>query len=219
MTAALGAKHRRQLLHGDLKPDNVVLDGPQPVVIDWSLARLQDKAEQNQATVLTRYTRLISAPQLLHGDLKPDNVVLDGPQPVVVDWGLARLLDKAEQDQSTGLPRGTRFFGAPELFTTSEPFAASEAPYADIWSLGATIYYMFAGEPPLAREADRIYPGETLGSAQIARLARQGRITIIALDELVPDTPPELAQLVQQMLAIVPADRAIGSDPWAAAAA
>ena len=157
--------------------------------------------------------------QLLHGDLKPDNVVLDGPQPVVIDWGLARLLDKAEQDQSTGLPRGTRFFGAPEMFTASEPFDASEAPYADIWSLGATMYYLFAGEPPLARDVERIYPGETLGSAQIARLARQGRIAITALDELVPDAPSELAQLVQQMLAIVPAERAVGSEPWAAAAA
>ena len=154
--------------------------------------------------------------KVLHGDLKPDNVVLNGPQPVVIDWGLARLVDRSEPQHSTGLPRGTCYFGAPEAFMELDAFRGMYAPYTDIWSLGATIYYLLTGEPPLRRDVIDIYHG-TLGAAEIAEKARRGLIGVTPLTELLPDLPAEVAALVHRLLTVDPARRSSSAEPWNAA--
>jgi transcriptional regulator with GAF, ATPase, and Fis domain/serine/threonine protein kinase len=73
---------------------------------------------------------------LVHGDLKPDNVMWDAEQgATLVDLGFAR----APSTQAE--PRGTPRFMAPELF------AGLCTPAADVYALGALLFDWLAGEP------------------------------------------------------------------------
>lgn len=69
------------------------------------------------------------------------------------------------------------------------------SPAGDIYGLGATLYMLLAGRPPFAGAS----PEELLNKVRAAEPA--------ALSALRPDIPPELADLVMQMLAKRPADR------------
>lgn len=77
-------------------------------------------------------------PPVVHGDVKPANLVLtDQGRVVLVDFGLS--------SSRTSLRRrmGTRGFAAPELVSTGEPTTAS-----DVYSLAATAFALLTGEPP-----------------------------------------------------------------------
>ncbi|MHB0960352.1 MAG: serine/threonine-protein kinase [Pirellulaceae bacterium] len=92
-----------------------------------------------------------------HRDLKPANVLIDEhDEPQVTDFGLAKRLDgDPEITQDTDL-LGTASYMSPEQAAQrfKEVGAAS-----DIYSLGATLYYLLTGHPPFqgATPADTLY--------------------------------------------------------------
>lgn len=84
---------------------------------------------------------------VVHRDIKPANILLDlsaGSYTTVkiADLGLAKAADTDEQLSSTGVPMGTPTYMPPEQWDD----AASVGPQGDIWALGATCYFMLAGE-------------------------------------------------------------------------
>jgi eukaryotic-like serine/threonine-protein kinase len=88
---------------------------------------------------------------ILHRDLKPDNILVDADgEPQVTDFGLARQLTKDSSLTLSGAVLGTPSFMAPEQAAgkTKELTAA-----ADIYSLGAILYYLLTGQPPFAAES------------------------------------------------------------------
>ena len=75
--------------------------------------------------------------KILHRDLKPGNVKISPDGHIfLVDFGLAKIL----QPKKTGTITGTPGFAAPEQY---QGFAY---PVSDIYSLGATLYYLFTGK-------------------------------------------------------------------------
>lgn len=79
---------------------------------------------------------------ILHRDLKPANVLLDGEEPRLVDFGIARRLGSASD--TAGLVAGTIQYMAPEqLDPTQEQTSA-----VDVYGLGAVLYELLAGHPP-----------------------------------------------------------------------
>jgi len=83
---------------------------------------------------------------ILHRDLKPGNILLDGRgEPMVSDFGLAKFLD-ANKDITKSLTTfGTPGYTAPEQ---AEGAAADLTPAADVYSLGAILFELLAGRPP-----------------------------------------------------------------------
>ena len=158
------------------------------------------------------------ADPVVHSDLKPDNVVLNGPQPVLIDWGLARLVDRTGGARSTGLPQGTRYFGAPEVFLEPGVLSGPLGPLADLWSLGATLYFLLTGEPPLERDQGTVFR-MPLPSWEIAKKARDEIIVVTPLPQLLPELPAAVTELVHGLLSIDPRRRSPTADPWRAAAA
>src|SRR6266446_1213907 len=87
---------------------------------------------------------------ILHRDLKPGNILLDGRgEPMVSDFGLAKWLDTTTDLTSTLTIFGTPGYIAPEQAKGSAP---SLTPAADVYSLGAILFDLLTGRPPFLGE-------------------------------------------------------------------
>jgi serine/threonine protein kinase len=137
---------------------------------------------------------------LVHRDIKPSNLMLtadDGRIIVkILDLGLARFQTLAEPSEpsltQSGLVIGTLDYMAPEQFGGDDVDIR-----ADIFSLGATLFFLLTGHSPYARG----------GANLLETVKRRVNEASPSLQTVRPDAPPELAALVEQMLASQPGDR------------
>lgn len=87
---------------------------------------------------------------ILHRDLKPGNILLDGHgEPLVTDFGLAKWLDT-----STDLTRTLTIFGTPGYIAPEQARSSRTqlTPAADVYSLGAILFDLLTGRPPFLGE-------------------------------------------------------------------
>ena len=83
---------------------------------------------------------------ILHRDLKPGNILLDGRgEPMVSDFGLAKWMEA-----NTDLTRSLAIFGTPGFIAPEQAAgpAAALTPSAEIYSLGAILFDLLSGRPP-----------------------------------------------------------------------
>jgi TPR repeat protein len=133
---------------------------------------------------------------VLHRDLKPDNVLLGAHSlAMLTDFGLAKDLDRQGETQrlsQSGIFLGTPGFWAPEQ-------AAGKihecGPAVDVYGLGAVLYYVLCGQPPIG--------GEGLLAVLTATLEEKPP----AIRSLRPEVPRELESVIMRCLEKEPADR------------
>jgi len=122
--------------------------------------------------------------QIVHRDIKPSNVMIGrNGQVKVLDLGLASIHDDTSQsltDLRTAL--GTPEYMPPEQWRGSHLVTSA----SDIYSLGCTLYFLLAGEPPFSAKA---YP--TLPMMMVAHL--EGKPT--DLRHHFPEVDMELSSL------------------------
>jgi hypothetical protein len=128
--------------------------------------------------------RAAAAKGVIHRDIKPDNLMVDGAGAVkIVDFGLARRVTDARLTQ-TSMVVGTPRYMSPEQ-AMAEPLDLR----SDLYSLGACFYHLFAGEPPF--DAD----------TPVALLMKHVHEPLVPLRERAPSVPPAVAAIVERMLA------------------
>jgi len=82
---------------------------------------------------------------IIHRDIKPANIMLTpGGQVILMDFGIAKMLEAKEQMTKTGAGIGTPAYMAPEQ-ARAQP---NIGPPADIYSLGIVLYEMLTGRVP-----------------------------------------------------------------------
>jgi serine/threonine-protein kinase len=110
-----------------------------------ALGPLELEEALDLAAQLARGLDLLHRQGILHRDVKPSNVLLDGDgTAALTDFGLARASDSTRLT-ADGQLLGTPHYLAPELIEGEE---ASER--SDLYALGCVVYECLAGEPPFA---------------------------------------------------------------------
>jgi serine/threonine-protein kinase len=105
---------------------------------------------------------------IVHCDLKPSNILLDGEQPLITDFGLSRVLRSESPTDPIAQYRleGTIPYMAPEQ-VRGEPGKSS-----DIYSLGAVLFELLTGRTPFGggtRGLQKILQDEAPGPRQVDR--------------------------------------------------
>lgn len=117
---------------------------------------------------------------LVHGDIKPSNIVLDRDgRAKLVDFGLSGM----SRFDSEGRLIGTPDYIAPELLKKGK-----DSHYSDLYSLGATLYHLRAGHPP--------FEGATPADVVRASLAKQP----VLLASIAPGTSHGTSRLIMNLM-------------------
>lgn len=128
---------------------------------------------------------------LIHRDIKPGNILLESSSGRVklTDFGLARTADDAKLTR-TGAVSGTPLYMSPE-----QTMGKVADHRSDLFSLGAILYEMAAGQPPFDGDSALVI------MKQIADVRHR------SLREVNPAAPNWLAEMVDDLLAKKPGDR------------
>ncbi len=144
------------------------------------------------------------AAAIVHRDIKPDNIMLEGPQrrAIVTDFGIAKALGSGESGLTgTGMVIGTPRYMSPEQAAGEKQIDAR----SDIYSLGCVAYQMLAGRMP--------FEGDSAQATIMAHLTSPPE----PLQNLRPDVPDHVAAAVMRALAKRPDARWATAGEFAAA--
>ncbi|HET8607930.1 MAG TPA: protein kinase [Gaiellaceae bacterium] len=128
---------------------------------------------------------------LVHRDVKPQNVLLNGDgRAKVTDFGIARSLDVKHGVTQTGTVLGTSDYIAPEQAQGQQVSAQT-----DVYSLGAVLYELLTGETP--------YSGENFVAVAMQHINDPPP----SARALRPEVPPRLDAALKRAMAKDPRDR------------
>jgi predicted Ser/Thr protein kinase len=143
------------------------------------------------AVGLARALLAIHTAGIVHRDLKPGNVILVGGEPVVIDFGLAHVLD-ATRLTRTGTAIGTPGYLAPEILDGERAGAA-----ADVFSWASTVTYAATGSSPFGSgPAQAVFSRVLRGRFDVRRLPEPLRSVVADALDLDPERRPTAAALL-----------------------
>ncbi|BBM85195.1 ARPP-1 family domain-containing protein [Candidatus Uabimicrobium amorphum] len=127
---------------------------------------------------------------IIHRDIKPGNIIFRkfGNVCRLLDFGLGKFMGGQHNTQLTvmGTVMGTPYYSSPQQLTDSSTTDHRD----DIYSLGATLYHLLAGNPPYH---------ECKGFAQLCETILDGALT--PLGSINRDLPKELVAIVEKSMA------------------
>jgi predicted ATPase/Tfp pilus assembly protein PilF len=118
---------------------------------------------------------------MVHRDIKPDNILIsDGGEVKIADLGLAKAISS-----ETGVTLESTLMGTPRYMPPEQwDDIRSAGPQADIWALGATLYFLLLGEDAIQGE----------GVYQV--MNRLSKEPFPDIREKEPDVPEEVARII-----------------------
>jgi eukaryotic-like serine/threonine-protein kinase len=130
------------------------------------------------------------ARDVVHRDIKPDNVLFAGNAAVVTDFGIAKALSASRTPAPGGtLTQAGTSLGTPAYMAPEQAAADPETDQrADIYAFGILAYELLAGQPPFAGRSPQKLLAAQLGERPAP------------IESMRPDVPPALAELVMRCL-------------------
>lgn len=155
--------------------DRVKQDGPLP-------PRLAAELMQSVALAV----QFAHEKGIVHRDIKPQNILLDERgQPRVTDFGLAKHVRRTSDFTVEGQIMGTPSYMPPEQ---AKGVVQDIGPASDVYSLGATLYFLLMGRPPF----------QTASTAEILRQVIE--VDPVPLRSLNPSIPRDLETICLKCL-------------------
>lgn len=213
LAAVIGAERFLQeikltaaLQHAHILPlhDSGSVDGllfyVMPFVEGETLRDVLNREKQLEISRAVELTRQIAGAldyahrqNIVHRDIKPENVLIHDGQALVADFGIALAMKSAGGTRmtETGLSLGTPQYMSPEQAMGDRELDAR----SDIYSLGAMLYEMLAGDPP--------YTGST-AQAIVAKVITEKPVPVTIHRDTVP---PNVSAAIQKAISKLPADR------------
>ena len=164
-----------------------------PSLKAWLLARGPLDAIQAISVLSQVGSALVKSAQagIVHRDIKPENLLVTPAGEVkVADFGLARVLEDDLELTQQGMALGTPLYMSPEQ-AAGRPVDVR----SDLYSLGATVYHLLAGQPPFS------------GPTSLAVALAHQREQPMPLAAFRPELPAGLGRIVEQLLAKRPEER------------
>jgi hypothetical protein len=177
--------------------DGVTPDGQLYLVMDWIAGTtVADRLEAEGTTVAEAIAiaRPIASALafahdagVIHRDVKPSNVVLEGNEPalaLLIDFGIARLMDSVTSLTKTGMSIGTPGYMSPEQARGADDLT----PAIDVFGLGCLLYECVTGKPA--------FTGANAASVMSNILFAQPA----PIRDACPEAPDALVALIDRML-------------------
>lgn len=128
---------------------------------------------------------------IIHRDIKPSNILINSDMhPKIVDFGIAKKVDKEKGTTKTTELAGTAYFIAPE-----QALGRDLDTRADLYSIGASMYYVLTGQFP--------YNGKNT----IDIIQKHINDPVPDPSKIRKDLPPWLTQAIQKLMSKDPAKR------------
>jgi hypothetical protein len=134
---------------------------------------------------------------VIHRDLKPQNILVgELGETVVIDWGLAKVIGEEDPESGELVPSAGdslqtqigSVFGTPGFMAPEQARGEELTTRGDVFALGATLYQLLAGIPPVQ------------GTSATEVIDKTARHDMRPLSEVAPGAPPELAAIVDKAL-------------------
>jgi serine/threonine protein kinase len=129
---------------------------------------------------------------MIHRDLKPDNLWIESPSlnVKIIDFGLAHLTEEEMK-----LTRSGTFIGTPSFMAPEQAAGEKVDQRTDFFALGCILYDLITGTRPFDRESI------------ISTLSALANHDPTPPDQLVPEIPKKLSELVMKLLQKSPENR------------
>jgi hypothetical protein len=199
--AAAQVRHQNVLAVFDVGERGEIVWLTMPFVTGESLRARLDREKRIEPDEATRILSAAASglhaahrARLVHRDVKPDNILLDGAEQhvLIADFGVAAAAaEEGDRITTEGAVIGTPRYMSPEQAAGESVVDAR----ADVYSLGVVGYEMVCGEPPF-----------TAANAG-ALLAKHLTAPVPPLRSRVADCPSVLANAIERALEKDPADR------------
>ncbi len=139
---------------------------------------------------------------IVHRDIKPENILLADGKAVVADFGIAKAICDACDDNIT-LGGGGGSVGTPAYMSPEQALGEEVDPRADVYSLGCVLYEMLTGTAPYRAANAK------------ATLVQHVTHRIPSVREVRPDVPEQLDTALKKALAKDAADRTAAASEFA----
>ena len=178
LASAVQAAHEAGIVHRDLKPSNILVQAATKFADASTIAAHLDGSTNNA----------------MDSEVEASSIPVEGGEPIlkITDFGLAKDMSANSDLTMSGAVLGTAQFMSPEQASGK---VQDVGPPADIYGLGAVLYYLLTGRSPFLRSG----PLETLKAVQ--------REEVLPPRTLVPTIPKDLETICLRCLQKSPAQR------------